>query len=48
MVRTQVYNLTLKYQKMQTIGPPKPWLELDTFCTKIDRLFALIIIIKTK
>jgi len=30
---------------MQEIGPPKPWFQLDTFCTKILRLIVLIIII---
>lgn len=39
--------LILKPQKMQKIGPPKAWLKLDTFCTKIHKIIALIIIIIT-
>jgi len=39
------YYLSLKYQKMQTIIPPRPWFELYTFYTKVHRFIALIIII---
>jgi len=29
---------------MQTIGPPTPWFELETFCTKMRGFIALTII----
>jgi len=41
----KVNNLTLKYRKILKIGPPKPWFKLDTFCTKVDRLDALILLL---